>query len=344
MAFASWTPPTKRWVALIGIIAAGGLLMALAKFLEPSGGQPSSQPIALATSPARPVTGDAPKAAAAPRRDVGKVAEISKIKDTLFLITNGGGNTLAFVATKGVVVVDTKFDGWGAAIADKIKTVTPKPVTTVIDTTPSADHTGGNDFFAATAEIVAQQNTRANMERLDLFKGDRARALPKRTYADKMSLFDGKDRIELRYFGVGTTNGDTCVVFPDLRVAYLGDLFPGKTLPAIDAANGGSGVTLPQTLDRIASDIKDVDVFLTGHGAPMTLNDLRDYVKFNKDFLSAVQKAAKSGKTADEIAAEWTLPEKYRTYTVQPSRLKANVKAIVDELKADPKSKPKQHE
>ena len=132
-----------------------------------------------------------------------------------------------------------------AAIADKIKTVTPKPVTTVIDTTPSADHTGGNDFFAATAEIIAQQNTRANMERLDLFKGDRARALPKRTYADKMSMFEGKDRIELRYFGVGTTNGDTCVVFPDLRVAYLGDLFPGKMLPAIDASNGGSGVTLP---------------------------------------------------------------------------------------------------
>jgi glyoxylase-like metal-dependent hydrolase (beta-lactamase superfamily II) len=337
MAFV-WTPFTKRWAALAAIIAAGGLMILLGSYFEQPGAQPSGSPLALATSVPRSADkSDGTKPAARPRDS--RVAEISKVKDTLFLITNGGGNTLAFVTTKGVVVVDTKFDGWGPAIADKIKSVTPKPVTTVIDSNGSADHTGGNDFFLPSAEIIAQENTRANMERLDLFKGDRARALPKRTYADKMALFDGKDRIELRHFGVGTTNGDTCVVFPDLRVAYLGDLFPGKMLPAIDAANGGSGVALPQTLDRVLSEIKDVDVFITGHGAAMTPSDLKDYVRFNKDFLSAVQKAAKSGKTVDEIAAEWTLPDRYKTYAVQSTRLKANIKAIVDELKIEPKPK-----
>jgi cyclase len=344
MAF-DWKPFMKRWTVLAIIIAGGGALMVLANYLEPAG-QPSGQPIALTSAPTRSSeskASDTSKAAPSVRRDPGKVAEISRIKDTLFLITNGGGNTLAFVASKGVVVVDTKFDGWGPTIADKIKSVTPKPVTVVIDSNPSADHIGGNDFFAPTADIIAQQNTRANMERLDLFKGDRARALPKRTYADKMSLYDGKDRIELRHLGVGTTNGDTVVVFPDLRVAYLGDLFPGKMLPAIDVANGGSGVALPQTLDRAVSEIKDVDVFLTGHGAPMTPTDLKDYVRFNKDFLSTVQKAAKGGKSAEQIAAEWTLPDKYKTYTVQPARLKANIKAIVEELKLDPKARPKQH-
>jgi glyoxylase-like metal-dependent hydrolase (beta-lactamase superfamily II) len=324
----------KRWAALAAVIAAGGLMIVLAKFLEPADGQQSRQPIAMNTS-------SLPRSASG-RRDPTRNAEISRIKDSLFLITNGGSNTLAFVATRGVVVVDPKFSGWGQAIADKIKSVTPKPVTTVIDSNPGADHTGGNDFFLPAAEIIAQQNTRANMERLDLFKGDGARALPKRTYVDKMSLFEGKDRVELRYFGVGATNGDTCVVFPELHVAYLGDLFPGKMLPAIDVANGGSGVSLPQTLDRVVSEIKDVDVFVTGHGAPMTQTDLKDYARFNKDFLATVQKAAKSGKTTDQIASEWTLPDKYRTYTVQPARLKANIKAIVDELKLDPKVKPKQ--
>jgi glyoxylase-like metal-dependent hydrolase (beta-lactamase superfamily II) len=293
-------------------------------------------------TPPRPApdarTADGSRASTRPR-DPARNAEISKVKDTLFLITNGGSNTLAFVTAKGVVVVDTKFNGWGQTIADKIKSVTPKPVTTVIDSTAGADHTGGNDFFLPAAEIIAQENTRVNMERLDLFQGDRARALPKRTYSDKMSLFDGKDRVELRHLGVGTTNGDTCVVFPELGVAYLGDLFPGKMLPAIDPANGGSGVALPQTLERAASEIKDVDVFITGHGAAMTQADVRDYARFNKEFLSTVQKAAKNGKTVDEIAAEWTLPERYKTYTVHASRLKANIKAIVDELKIEPKPK-----
>jgi glyoxylase-like metal-dependent hydrolase (beta-lactamase superfamily II) len=334
----------NRWMALAVVIAGGGVLMALGTYLERPDAKPARTPIALST----PVTariGDAGKSADATRsagsakpREFARTADISRIKDTLFLITNGGGNTLAFVTTKGVVLVDTKFDGWGPAIADKLKSVTTKPVTTVIDSTGSADHTGSNDFFLP-AEIIAQHNTRINMARLDLFKGERARALPQRTYADKMSLFEGKDRVELRYLGVGTTNGDSWVVFPELRVAYTGDIFPGKMLPAIDTANGGSGVALPQTLERALSEIKDVDVFVTGHGAAMTEGDLKDYARFNRDFLSVVQKAVKSGKTVDEIAAEWSLPDKYRTYTVHPTRLKANVKAIVDELKLDPKKK-----
>jgi glyoxylase-like metal-dependent hydrolase (beta-lactamase superfamily II) len=344
---ATWTPFAKRWTSLAAIIAAGGLLMALARYLEHPTGPQSTKPIALTTPMTRP--GDPAKSGNDARasisgkpRDPARIAEINKIKDSLFLITNGGGNTLAFVTAKGVLLVDTKFDGWGPTIADKIRSVTQKSVTTIVDSNPSVDHTGSNDFFVPGAEIIAQENTRANMARLALFQGDRARALPKRTYADKMSLFDGKERVELRHLGVGTTNGDTVVVFPELRVAYLGDLFPGKMLPAIDTANGGSGVALPETLERIVSEIKDIDIFVTGHGAPMTPSDVRDYARFNKDFLSAVQKAAKNGKTTDQIAAEWTLPDKHRTYMVDPTRLRANIKSIVDELKLESKSKPKQ--
>ena len=37
-----------------------------------------------------------------------------------------------------------------------------------------------------------------------------------------MSLFGGKDRIDLRYFGAGHTNGDAVIVFPALRTARDG--------------------------------------------------------------------------------------------------------------------------
>jgi hypothetical protein len=48
------------------------------------------------------------------------VAGIEKVKDNLYMITGGGGNTAAFVTERGVVVVDTKLAGWGQAILDKI--------------------------------------------------------------------------------------------------------------------------------------------------------------------------------------------------------------------------------
>src|SRR2546430_12814671 len=101
------------------------------------------------------------------------VAEIQKVKDNLYMITGGGGNTAAFVTDAGVVVVDTKLAGWGQAILDKIKTVSNKPVVMIINTHSHPDHVGSNEAFPATADVVAQEITKSNMEKQDAFKGDK---------------------------------------------------------------------------------------------------------------------------------------------------------------------------
>src|SRR6185295_12035059 len=95
-----------------------------------------------------------------------KVVTVDKIKDNLFVLKGGGGNTAVFVGTSGVVVVDTKLAGWGQPILDKIKELTPKPVTTIINTHTHGDHVSGNVEFPATVEVVTQDNTKANMEKM----------------------------------------------------------------------------------------------------------------------------------------------------------------------------------
>ena len=114
------------------------------------------------------------------------VAQIEKVKDNLYVIKGGGGNTAAFITADGVVVVDTKLAGWGQAILDKIKTVTHKPVTMIINTHTHGDHVGINVFFPATVEVVAHENTKANMEKMAPFKTESgkqhlARSAPSRT-------------------------------------------------------------------------------------------------------------------------------------------------------------------
>jgi hypothetical protein len=74
-------------------------------------------------------------------------------------------------------------------------------VTTIINTHTHGDHTGSNEGFPATVDILAHENTKANMVKMDAFKGDKAQFLPKRTYKDKMSVGGGKDRVDLYYFG-----------------------------------------------------------------------------------------------------------------------------------------------
>src|SRR5437870_2037904 len=172
--------------------------------------------------------------------------QIEKVRDNLYVVTGGrgsgtnigsvAGNTTVFVAANGVVLIDTKYAGLGKSILDQVRTVTNKPVTTVINTHTHGDHTGGNAEFGSGVEFVAHENTKANMARMDEFKGANAAFLPKKTYQDRLSLLDGKDKIDLYYFGAGHTNGDTVIVFPAARTAVLGDLFARKWAPLIDAA------------------------------------------------------------------------------------------------------------
>jgi glyoxylase-like metal-dependent hydrolase (beta-lactamase superfamily II) len=257
-----------------------------------------------------------------------KVLELQKLKDNLYLLSGGGGNTAVFVTDLGVVLVDTKLAGWGQPILDKIKTITTKPVTTIINTHAHDDHVGSNEFFPTSVEIVAQENTRLNMDRLDAFKGVKVNFLPKLMFKDKMSLGSGKDRIDLYYFGPGHTGGDAWVVFPTQRVMHAGDMILPRQAPIIDFDHGGSGLAYPDTLAKAAASVKNVDAIIPGHGPLVTPKDLEEYGRFTRDFRDAVVSGFNHGLGISEVAESWRLPEKYRGYTAPPERVKANVLAI----------------
>jgi len=260
-----------------------------------------------------------------------QVATIEKLKDNLFVIKGGGGNTAAFVTSSGVVIVDTKLANWGQQIMDKIRSVTDKPVTTIINTHTHGDHTGSNEFFPASVEVVAQENTKANMQKMDAFKGDKAQFLPDKTFKDRMTLFSGADQIDLYYFGAGHTNGDSVVVFKALRVAHIGDLFARKGTPLIDVNNGGSGVAYPNTVKKAAKTVKGVDQVITGHSDVFPWSAVAEYADFNQAFLDATRTSIKAGKTADETIAAFKMPDRFKDYNM--SGVKDNVTKIYAELK-----------
>src|SRR5262245_26895406 len=129
---------------------------------------------------------------------------LEKVKDNLLLVTGGrarpteggiSGVTTVFVAATDVVVIDTKYPGFGNRILEQIKSVTSRPVTMIVNTHTHGDHTGSNSEFPGTVTVVAHENTKANMARMDAFKGDKAVFLPKRTFTDRLPLLTGKDRM-----------------------------------------------------------------------------------------------------------------------------------------------------
>ena len=277
------------------------------------------------------------------------VVEVQKLKDNLFVLTGagGGGNTTVFVQSNGITVVDTKNPGWGAPILAKIKELSPKPVTTIINTHTHGDHVSGNVEFPATVDIVVQQNTAANMKAMrgvtgigppgappppNIFDQNGGKGLPKRTFKDSMKLFKGPDQVELYYFGRGHTNGDAWVLFPALRVVSAGDIVSGKNLPLLDANNGGSGLEIADSVMKAHAALnKRADRIVTGHAGVVTFDDLRKWGDFNRDFANMVREGKKAGKSVEEIAKSWTPPAGFTT--PQGPRLQGNVNTVYNEIK-----------
>jgi cyclase len=280
------------------------------------------------------------------------VRDIQRVRDNLYFVSGGdtyerstwtGGNTAVFVTEQGVVLVDTMLAGAGRGLLARIKSVTDKPVTTIINTHTHYDHSGSNIEFPASVEFVAHENTRANMTKAtcppvtncDAFKGENAKYLPKRTFKDRLSLFSGKDQIDLYHFGRGHTNGDTFVVFPAVRAMHTGDMYPRAHMPFIDVAdNSGSAVEFDQTLQRALSTIKNVETVIGGHTpSPVTWNDFRMYTEFYRDFLTAAQAAMKKGTTVEAFVKAYRVPDKYPGFQADAQRVQANAQAIWNESK-----------
>ena len=251
---------------------------------------------------------------------------VEKVKDNLWVIRGGGGNTAVFATAAGLTVVDTKQPGWGQPLLDKIKTVSNKPITTIINTHTHYDHVSGNVLVPATVEIIAHENTAKRMplfstvtgrgETENVFKANPGKGLAKRTFKDKMTIGSGADQINLYYFGPAHTGGDAFVEFPALRVLHVGDVFARKAVPLIDADNGGSGVQFAATIRKAVDGVKNVDTIINGHlPAQTTPAEMREYADFVSDFVAHVQAAKKAGKTAAEAIKTWTAPAKYQDYT-----------------------------
>lgn len=263
---------------------------------------------------------------------------IQKVKDNLYIIAGSdasdrakftGGNVGVFITDAGVVLVDTKLANYGQGLMDQIKTVTNKPITTIINTHTHGDHTGSNDFFPATVDIVTHENTKTNMAKMDAFKS--GKGMPKRTYKDKLTIGSGKDRVDLYYFGPGHTNGDTFVVYTALRVLQAGDMFAWRDAPFLDPGNGGSGVEMPNTLSKAIAGIKDIDTVIPGHSPLMTPKDLQEFQRYTAELLSVTRTAVQGSKTVeDAISAAKTMTAKYPGY--KSDRVEAAVKVIYSEV------------
>jgi glyoxylase-like metal-dependent hydrolase (beta-lactamase superfamily II) len=225
---------------------------------------------------------------------------LRKISDDLYVIALskgvGGGNIAVYLTDEGAILVDDMFDRDYASIIGLVKSLTDKPIRYVLNSHQHEDHAGGNaKMLGASAEVIAHQNVRRNMVRLN------QPGLPRVTFSDEMDVNLGGKQVITRHYGRGHTGGDAVIYFPARKVIHTGDLFlTNPPQPFIDYANGGSALEWTSTLDQILK--LDFDVAIPGHGP---VSDRAGILKFRANFQTMRDRIGgmvREGKSKEEVS------------------------------------------
>lgn len=238
-------------------------------------------------------------------------------------------NVVAVGGSDGLVVVDTNVS-WeaGQALLAGLRTVSPLPVMTVVNTHDHFDHVFGNGALRAAyagAPIVAHEEAAAVMVdsgaevQAAAASWDHPRAAevvateivpPDRTFSSAMALDLGDRAVELVHPGRGHTAGDLVVRVPDADVVLAGDLVEQGAPPSY--GEDCWPLEWPTSLDLVLQLTGPDTVVVPGHGAPVG----RDFVQEQRADIGVVAETirhlAGSGVPVRDALeqGEWPWPAK----------------------------------
>jgi len=217
-----------------------------------------------------------------------------------------------------------------------------KPVDRVVITHEHPDHSVGLTQFPPGIEIVAQEETRAQMVKMGTpatpayWKTNPAWGnaddvnrvvLPTLTFHDRMSVYYGDTKVDFVWPGRAHTSGDALVYVRSSRLVFMGDIAFFGVTPL-----NGSGYVQDwiKVCDAVLQD-PEVDVIVPGHGpvgGKPDLVEMRDYLAL---LLRAGRSGLASGISAGRAAAQLDLG-KYATWT-DPDRVANNMARLYSELR-----------
>lgn len=239
--------------------------------------------------------------------------KVQKIDEHVYAIVGPFGNrspeNLGNNSTHGVVITDSGvvlIDPGGTykgakVIHDIIKTLTDKPVTTVINSGGQDHRWLGNGYFKeqgakiiASAAAVKDQKERTQDQffRLGTLVGDEGikgtdPVQADETFADRLDLSIGGVSLQLMKVGIAHTPGDILIWLPKEQIVFTGDVvYVDRMLGVQSHSNAGNWI---KAFDTMAA-LKPRHL-VPGHGPATDLatatRDTRDYLAFLRESVAA---------------------------------------------------------
>ncbi len=239
--------------------------------------------------------------------------KVEKLSERLFQLLGGrGANGGFYVGDDGVLVIDAKQTKESVVQAiEEIQKITDKPIKYLVNTHSDGDHIAGNQFFPESVTIIAHEECRK-----EFFHPQRngqpsawsdpalAPYVPELTYRGKLDVYLGAKKVELWYFGIGHTKGDTVVYFPEEKTAFLGDqIFMGRP-QLIHSYKGGNSFGHVKALTQMLKTL-DAETFCSGHSEPIDRNTVKHHIEEMKKIQEKVKSLSAQGKSIEDVKKEF---------------------------------------
>jgi cyclase len=223
------------------------------------------------------------------------------------------GNVLAVLGDESVLVIDSGYPQFVAGYRAAVAGMNGGAITHVINTHWHDDHSEGNKVLGPDgALIVAHANSRLMLTRDNKINVVRTvldqprfppAALPVITFADRLELYFGGERLELVHAAPAHTAGDIAVILRTSNVVHMGDVFLSSSYPFADVDNGGD-------LDGVITFCRDVleridreTVIVPGHGRIAAYADLEAYIDMLVTVRGRIAALIEGGATLEQVVA-----------------------------------------
>jgi cyclase len=225
-------------------------------------------------------------------------------------------NTGFVVGDSSIVCIDAcSTERRTRAFRESMATVSPAPISSLINTHHHGDHTYGNSLLGA-ATIVGHENCRTEVLKFGLPAnlgiwepvdwGQVELSPPTITFADRVTLWSMDRRIEVSYVGQAAHTTNDCLVWlPDQAVLFCGDLlFNGGTPFLLMGSVRGAIDVLRDVVARVPAA-----TIVPGHGAPCDGSLITTTIGYLEFVLATARSGRTAGLTPLETARETDLGE-----------------------------------
>jgi glyoxylase-like metal-dependent hydrolase (beta-lactamase superfamily II) len=228
-----------------------------------------------------------------------------RVQGNIHMLVVGGMNIAVQTGNDGVLLVDAATEASAQQVIAAIRTLSDKPIHTIVNSHVHADHTGGNDALvkmrgtgaSQPVRVIAQDNVlrrlQAGTTPVAGFRLNAVITVPINSTYDTPSrdFYLNGESIIVYHAPAAHTDGDSIVHFRGSDVLAVGDLYNPDRYPVIDIANGGSVQGLIAAFNKVleltvpARFQEGGTYVIPGHGR---LSDEADVVEY-RDMVTIIR-------------------------------------------------------